>query len=128
MVFVRVGMRPELLARISAWSDDLPGRDRWVLQFYPPGNGLVRQEDDGENLWRRRTRWDYRVDHLLGEGEIRQPRATAAAAVKLGLELLTEHVPKPDLAALEKVAAMHVPTLERTSKAYLQRFRLTFTK
>ncbi len=65
--------------RISAWSDDQPGRDRWMVQFYPPDRtGLARQDDEG-HYWRRIPR---RLDLDLSEGELREPRDTPAAAVQ----------------------------------------------
>ncbi len=113
---------PELLVRISAWIDDLPSRDRWVVQFYPPDEvGLFRQNDDGD-YWKPR-RWPRRLDPELSEGELRHPRETAAAAIKLSFELLGDLVPKADLAAMEKVATILRPQLEQTTRAFATRFR-----
>ena len=123
LVFTRADYHTELLVQVSAWADDLPGRDRWVVQFYPPDQtGLPRQEDDGD-YWKPR-RWPRRQDPRLTQGELREPRDTAAAAIRRGLELVADFMPKGDHAAMEKVAEMLRPQLDQTMRAYLTRFRL----
>jgi hypothetical protein len=54
---------------------------------------------------------------------LRHPRDTAAAAIKLAVELLADIIPKADLVAVEKVAGILRPQFELTTRAYLTRFR-----
>jgi hypothetical protein len=130
VIFTRYEFSPdsfELLVRISSWVDDRPGRDRWVVQFYPPDQTDLRRQDDDGDYWKRR-RWPRHLDPELAEGELRHPRDTAAAAIKLGLELLVDIAPNSDLGAMEKVAALLRGPLEQTTRAYLTRFRPVSTR
>ena len=114
---------PELLAQVSAWADDLPGRDRWIAQFYPPQQTDLHRQDDEGDRWRRWRRWPRRLDPMLSAGEVRHPRDTSPAALNLALELLADIIPKGDLVALKKVAEILRPQLEQTARAYLTHFR-----
>jgi hypothetical protein len=124
LVFSRAEYEPQLLVCVSAWVDDLPGRDRWMVEFYPPDQtDLQSQKDDGD-YWKR-ERWPRRPDPQLSDGELRHPRDTAATAIKLTLELLADVIPKGELAAMEKVATILRPQLEVTARYFLTCFRPT---
>jgi hypothetical protein len=126
LIFVLEAEEPIVVAQVSAWADDLPGRDRWMLSFYPLSNqNLPKQEDEGWRVYGVHARRPRRLDPMLSEGEAaRIPRDTAAAAIKVAIEKLAGIVSsRADLVAIEKVADILRPTLERLTQSYLTRFR-----
>jgi hypothetical protein len=128
LIFVLEAEEPVLIAEVSARADDLPGRDRWMLRFYPSNQHLPEQEDEGWRGYGVFARRPRRLDPMLSEGEAaRIPRDTAAAAIKVAIEKLAGIVSsRADLVAIEKVADILRPTLERLTQSYLTRFRPCF--
>jgi hypothetical protein len=124
LIFVmETRMKNTLLAQVSAWADDdLPSRDRWVVEYYPlDDRHLPAQTDEGHRLgFYHKAR---RVEPLLSRGEIREPRDTAAAAIKLALDKLADLVNKAELAEMRNVAEVLRPSLEMITACYLKRLR-----
>ena len=99
--------------------------DRWLMRFYPD-EPLGEQADESDPLGLRRhslsTRGSaFRHGDLLREGEIREPRDTAKAA----LAALFRHVNEltlPSLrAAVAKTGAYYLSALESATSAWLNR-------
>jgi hypothetical protein len=60
----------------------------------------------------------------MSEDEMREPRDTAAAAIKHAIEKLAEIIPsRTEVEAIGKVAEVLRPPLERLTISYLTRFR-----
>jgi hypothetical protein len=111
-----------LLAKVYIRIDEIPTRDRWMLQCYPlNGPYLPAQIEDGHYFWYRHI---PRREPLLEQGELRHPRSTAAEAIRLAMETLAaEDIPKAELAAMGKVAEMLRQPLEHVTASYVTRFR-----
>jgi hypothetical protein len=118
----RLGGGRRLLARVCLEIDDLPRRDRWMLSLYPlSGPPLPRQNEDGHySTWKPPAR---RVEPLLREGEQRSPHDSCGDAIKSALDQLADDIPKPELAAIGKVAEQLLPSFEHSSRGYAGRFR-----
>ena len=112
-----------LLSKVYIRIDEIPSRDRWMLQYYPASGPyfLPAQIEDGNYLSLRRI---PRREPLLEQGELRHPRITAAEAIRLAMEKLAEEdIPKSELAAMGKVAEMLRQPLEHVTASYVIRFR-----
>jgi hypothetical protein len=112
----------KLLARVYLKMDALTRRDRWMLSFYPLGAApLPFQNEDGHySIWKPSLR---RVEPLLGKGAQRFPRDSCGDAIQLALDNLADDIPKPELAAIEKVVGQLRPSFEHSSRGYAGRFR-----
>jgi len=112
-----------LLAKVYIRIDEVPSRDRWMLQCYPlDGSYLPEQREDGNYSSLRRM---PRLEPCLKQGELRFPRSTAAEAIRLAMDkLAAEDIPASELSAIGKVAEMLRQPLERVTASYVTRFRL----
>jgi hypothetical protein len=119
---LRRGEAERLLGKVYIRVDEVPSRDRWMLQCYPlDGSDLPEQREDGSHLllWRR-----PRLEPRLERGELRFPRSTAAEAISLAMEkLAAEDIPTSALTAIGKVAEMLRQPLEHVTASYVTRFR-----
>ncbi|WP_257719503.1 hypothetical protein [Roseomonas populi] len=59
----------------------------------------------------------------LTQGEVRVPRETPREALRVVMERLADEVPRAELVALEKVAALLMDTLAKVGAAYARQFR-----
>jgi hypothetical protein len=110
-----------LLAKVYIRIDEVPSRDRWMLQCYPlDGSDLPEQREDGNYFSLRRR---PRVEPRLERGELRFPRSTPAEAIRLAMDKLAEDIPASELAAIGKVAEMLRQPLEHVTATYVTRFR-----
>lgn len=116
------GETDKLLAQVYFSMDESRSRDRWIVQFYPlDADSLPAAREDGYFIGRMPLR---RVEPLLDMGELRFPRNGAAEAIKFVLSKFDEDgVSKDDLAAVETVAEILRPPLERLTNNYVTRFR-----
>lgn len=87
------------------------GRAQWLVYHYPP---------NADNLWALSDQTNDGFREVLGEGENREPRPSAQAALERLLELTHDEIPSREHRALRLTSSSMLTALKTLTEAFVR--------